>query len=230
MRLHTQLRTLAIALFPLLLAPTVAHAADILVNGDFEADLASTWNNGVSHNTGYTELSGAQLPGWTIESGYSVTIHNTTSYPTISGAYSVNMDGEGRNGHNANLYQDFASASGTSYTLNYDWAIWNTNATPTLKVSVIDISNAQEIYSGTFGGNSAASGVTQHVATSFLGTGNTLRLRIQEGVESGFNDNTFIVDNFSVTAVPEPESYAMLMAGLGILAFATRRRSARHAL
>ena len=40
------------------------------------------------------------------------------------------------------------------------------------------------------------------VLTNFVGTGHLLRLRIQETPESGYNDNTFVVDNFSVTAVP----------------------------
>ena len=31
-------------------------------------------------------------------------------------------------------------------------------------------------------------------------------------------------DNINVVAVPEPESYAMLLAGLGLLGCATRRR------
>lgn len=34
----------------------------------------------------------------------------------------------------------------------------------------------------------------------------------------------FIGVNYLVTAVPEPESYAMMLAGLGLLGFASRRR------
>ena len=33
----------------------------------------------------------------------------------------------------------------------------------------------------------------------------------------------------SVAAVPEPETYAMLLAGLGLLGFASRRRNQKHA-
>ncbi|OZA36288.1 MAG: hypothetical protein B7X87_14305 [Hydrogenophilales bacterium 17-64-34] len=33
-----------------------------------------------------------------------------------------------------------------------------------------------------------------------------------------------IVSRFSVTAVPEPETYAMLLAGLGLVGFVARRR------
>ena len=40
----------------------------------------------------------------------------------------------------------------------------------------------------------------------FSGSGDDLRLRIQENPASGYNDNAFIVENFSVTPVPEPAS------------------------
>jgi len=33
----------------------------------------------------------------------------------------------------------------------------------------------------------------------------------------------------SVTAVPEPETYAMLLAGLGLVGFMARRRKAKQA-
>ncbi|MDP4300801.1 PEP-CTERM sorting domain-containing protein [Leptothrix discophora] len=52
------------------------------------------------------------------------------------------------------------------------------------------------------------------------------------GIEAkGFNpwvDNVSVVSN-TVTAVPEPETYAMMLAGLGAIGFMSRRRKARTA-
>ena len=49
-----------------------------------------------------------------------------------------------------------------------------------------------------------------------------------EGV-NGFNDLSFSFTNVAgVPAIPEPETYAMLVAGLGLLGFAARRRK-QHA-
>lgn len=44
---------------------------------------------------------------------------------------------------------------------------------------------------------------------------------------SGYSMNPeFILDNVNVSAVPEPESYAMLLAGLGLMGYMVRRRKA----
>ena len=44
------------------------------------------------------------------------------------------------------------------------------------------------------------------------------------GGDKDYNDFQFLVSNVSVTPVPEPETYAMLVAGLGMLLLARRRR------
>jgi hypothetical protein len=48
------------------------------------------------------------------------------------------------------------------------------------------------------------------------------------GSPAGPQSDVFF-DGLSVTAVPEPESYAMLLAGLGLLGFAARRRTLKEA-
>src|ERR1043165_2080900 len=88
----------------------------ILVNGGFESE--PNFGAGFSGDAGYTGFTGSQIPGWTIEAGHGATIHNTVLYPTISGKYSLNTDGEGFGGQNANLYQDFASTLGLLYQFN----------------------------------------------------------------------------------------------------------------
>ena len=37
-------------------------------------------------------------------------------------------------------------------------------------------------------------------------------------------DNFSVIDDVTTNAVPEPETYAMMLAGLGLLGFATRRK------
>jgi PEP-CTERM motif len=39
-------------------------------------------------------------------------------------------------------------------------------------------------------------------------------------------NGSFVVDNLTITAIPEPETYAMFLAGLGFMGIAARRRKA----
>jgi len=201
------------------------RAADLIVNGGFENEpnyAAHTFDLG-----SFALLTGSDIPGWTIAAGHSVTIHNHPSffnYPTISGTYSVNTDGEGANGHNADFYQNFASSAGIGYSLQYDWENWFGPSGAKLEVLVTDTVTSSILYDAVL---TTTAGVTHEVGL-FNGTGNALELRIRENPESGRNDNQFIVDNFSVTAatssVPEPSSMALLAAGAFGLAVASYRR------
>ena len=175
----------------------------------------------------------------TIESGSAVTVHNNTVYPFISGIYSVNTDGEGQNGNNANFYQDFASVNGQQYQLDFDWLLWTLTQTAHLDVTITDTVTAAVLYSGNF----APSSGLHHVTALFTGTGNPLRLRIRENPQSGVNDNTFIVDNFVVdlaapvqavapiaTPTLDPTMLALMSLGLlaaGVIAVRRRNRTGR---
>ena len=187
-----------IALHLIVVAATLLLAwsahANVLVNGAFESQ--PNYGSGVVNGVGFSALTGSQIPGWTIEPGHAVTIHDTSTYPFISGPFSVNTDGEGFNAHNANLYQDFASVAGQQYQLQFDWLGW-ISAAANLDVTITDTVTSQVLYHGNF---TWATG-PHHVGSVFVGTGNTLRLRVQESPESGTNDNGFIVDNFVVDPI-----------------------------
>lgn len=43
-------------------------------------------------------------------------------------------------------------------------------------------------------------------------------------IDSGGVNHAYILDNLEVQAVPEPETYALMLAGLGVLGFVARRR------
>ena len=210
--------SLGLALFMAAALPLASHA-NSLVNGGFESQ--PNFGAGISGDSGYSALTGAQIPGWTIEAGHAATVHNTVIYPFISGSYSINMDGEGYLGRNANLYQDFASSSGVGYALDYDWQTWFTDTTPKLNVSITDTVTLALLYQGNF--SVGVDGVVHHVTASFTGTGHALRLRVSELPESGYNDNAFIVDNFAVNAVPEAATWVLMAGGLGALGLARWR-------
>lgn len=198
----------------LVLAPV--SAANILVNGGFEDQ--PNW--GINGDGGYTRLSGGEMPGWVIADGHSVTVHREFGYPTISGNYSINMDGEGFNDHNADFYQDFATEAGHVYTLEYDWSTW-TFGTPVLGVQVINLADSSLVVNDEHGW---VEGGVHHESIQFVGTGGSFRLRVLETFESGINDNTFIVDNFQINEVPGP-GVAVVLACAGLMR--SRRRPGR---
>lgn len=221
-----------LAMLSLALGVPIAADANVLVNGGFE-DMPN-WgaSNGSAcggANTTCSALSGSQLPGWTIESGHLVTVHVAGIYPTVSGIYSINTDGEGFGGANADFYQDFPSVPGRAYAFQFDWYGW-TSTTARLDVTVVDTVTSAELYHGNF----AWSAGSHHVTASFTGTGNTLRLRVLQSPASGTNDNGFVVDNFDVesqqAAQPVPGLNPWLAALLALVAavtgtFALRRRA-----
>ncbi|HEY0369624.1 MAG TPA: DUF642 domain-containing protein [Chthoniobacterales bacterium] len=203
-------------------------AQELLTNGGFE-NQPNYGSGAAGNNTGFSAMTGTQMPGWTVVAGHAATVHGPPAvYPIISGSYSINMDGEGFGGHNADFYQDFATLAGGKYTLGFDYQGWTNNAPNTLlRVSVMDLATSAMIYNQTFAFNAALIHISQLLA---LGNGDAWRLEIQESPESGFNDNQFIVDNFSViqqapaAGVPESAStIALLSIGLSALVRLRRR-------
>jgi PKD repeat protein len=188
-------------------ATNQALTGNLLVNGDFENE--PNWGGGVYYFPGsVTALVSNEIPGWTIEPNHAVTIHLTGGIdPTISGEFSVNPDGEGYDGNNGNFYQDFANNANASYTLSFNWQSWGYSlATPTTskqEVSVEDTVTGAILFDGLYAYDGTGPHPVHAVTANFPGTGNPLRLRIQESPQSGYNDNTFIMDNFSVTGPPK---------------------------
>ncbi len=214
--------TRGLILTGILLTGSLSAHANLLVNGDFEDQ--PNWGNGASGNSGYTLFTNSDdMPGWTISSGYGVTVHNTNSYPTISGNYSVNMDAEGHNQHNASFYQNFATVDGAIYDFSYDWSIWLSNSAIALEVSIIDTLTSSSIYNSFINGNDSRGSDTE--TTTFIGTGNSFQLLIHENPESGVNDNTFMVDNFVVSqANTVPNAPTLLLFGIGFLGLFVSKR------
>lgn len=190
--------------------------ANVLVNGGFES--MPNWGAGISGDGSYTLFVGSSIPGWTIAAGHGATIHNNGAYPFISGTYSLNTDGEGYNGHNVDIYQDFASSIGQPYALTFDWMNWYNDSNPRLDVSVVDTVTNAVLAHGNYG---VLAGLHNELF-NFNGTGNDLRLRVKHDPESAYNDNTFIVDNFAVELVPSPTFACVL--GAAALRQARRRR------
>jgi len=197
--------TLAIAAFAAL-AP-VAHAADLITNGGFENSSFS----GTFQNIG----AGNGLSGWTIESG-SVDLINTYWQPA-SGNYSLDLNGNSA----AVIAQSFATEVGKTYTVTFNMA-GNTDGGGAVKYITAGVNGDHSFTFDTTGQSRGNMGWTTQ-SFSFVADSTTSTLRF-----SGDSRNSYYgaaLDNISVAAaVPEPETYAMLIAGLGLVGFMARRK------
>lgn len=77
-------------------------------------------------------------------------------------------------------------------------------------------------YSAPF--TAAAWGKSEADWLALLGSVTEVRL----SVEAMFGNEVQGIDNFTLTAVPEPSTYGMLALGLAVVGWARRRRSTRH--
>jgi MYXO-CTERM domain-containing protein len=199
-----KLRTI-LAATGLALAAFGAQAANLVTNGSFEDNVIRSGTWGVYSN----------LAGWT-GGARGIELRNNVAGTAQSGSNFVELDTTG----NSSMYQDilgtglvnlsffFAARPNTGITngLGFSFgsfAIGNllpgvANATGTHSWLQYSLNNFQL----------NASGITR---LSFFATGKS------DGLGAS-------LDNVSVSAVPEVETYAMLLAGLGLLGVASRRR------
>jgi subtilisin family serine protease len=161
-------------------------------------------------------LTGSSGPDWLRSPGsYSFSFLNGSGY--TSGQLSFDLLGnrslDGLNGIwtdiftlSVNSMPIFAGSfnmggGGSSYALGPSGTTWNTTSP------------------GFFQGGAT------HVSLpiSLLEGSNTIRFAYT-GLPQGLRDEGWKVGSYTVTAVPEPETYAMLLAGLGLVGAMARRR------
>ena len=124
-------------------------------------------------------------------------------------------------------------AAGPSNTNNGGGAATVTFATPTAFASflwgspdtynTLDVTTSVASYSYTSADFALVANGNQNFA-SYLGFNATGGETILSMTFKSPATNAFEASNFSVTPVPEPETYALMLAGLGAIGFVTRRR------
>jgi hypothetical protein len=206
------LRKLALA--ALLSAPVLASAANLVANGDFEsATPSASWSN--SATTGFAPIT-AYGPC-------------CAPYGTYTGGSNAAFFGWGDQ-TGGSIWQDLVTVAGQNYTVSFEYGAIAAPTLQTMQVSALSGASFATLLGAT---NLKATG-TQNLAAmmsgysfSFTADGATTRLQFSD---TSFNTSSVdgVVDNVSVaiTPVPEPETYALMLAGLGVMTFVARRRKA----
>jgi PEP-CTERM motif len=192
-------------LVALLAAPLMASAVNLVANGSFEADgqTANTWS---IHQ---------DLAGWA-GGAFGIELRNNVAGQAYEGLNFVELDTT----HNSSMFQNIATTLGQQYALSFAYSA---------REGIAGASNGIEVFwngvsQGTFTGDGAGSGNVWSVMSLWVtGAANTSMLSFKAmGTDDSLGGS---LDAVSVTtAVPEPETWALILGGLGIVGFVARRR------
>lgn len=196
----------------LVLAAVGAQASTNLVtNGSFEANV-----QGINSWTIYNNLT-----GWT--GGVAgIELRNHVAGSAQDGVNFVELDTT----KNSSMSQQISFANAGSYVLSFWYAARPDNGSSNQNSDTLGWSVGSS-FSGTVLGNWTAPNATnwQHFTSTFtIGQAGTQTLAFSAlGVSDSYGGS---IDNVSITsAVPEPESYALMLLGLGLMGTMARRRS-----
>lgn len=179
----------------------------------------------------------APLPaGFNNNSGVSPV--NFYEAPSIAGLLPTALDIGGYAIEASAISQDFFATAGDTLSIKFDWAFLSTEsinpdfAFIAINDTVVKFTDAFTLpnvstFNNTFGDfNDVAWGWSN---ASFSYTANASgAVRLVLGVvdlNDDLSTSELRLDNISVSAVPEPETIAMLLAGLGVIGAAARRRA-----
>lgn len=227
------LRTLAAALA--LIAPLAAQAVpttNLITNGSFETYTGTTISSGqwtvvegenASHGSKY-------LNGWKADATHGVELRNNVAGTAKAGNIFVELDshfgyftGNTQTNPCCNSWisQTVSTSADQVYHLSYYYSP---------RLGVADASNGIDVFWNDFklkgntgSGIGQAGNVWQQWEFDVKGTGGWDTLKFAAvGTADTYGGS---LDKVSlVAAVPEPETYALMMAGLGAVAFMARRR------
>jgi hypothetical protein len=194
------------------LAGMPAAQANLLVNPGFEHPASNFLNALVPGNatwiTGWT-ATGTGVHWMTEALGYFTDPIGKDAVDLANYTYA-----------NGGIKQSFATQIGTNYTVGFHGA---TFANPTYGEITALIDNALV---GTYQliNPTSASNTWKYFSFNFTATGTTTTLEFRNtqvaGMQYSFLDNVSV----EVTPVPEPETCALMLAGLSLVGFAARRR------
>ena len=191
----------------LAVAASGVQAQNLVNNGSFEADSQTNW-------TIYSNLT-----GWTGGTN-GIELRNNVAGAAQDGANFVELDTT----KNSSMTQSVTIANDGLYELSFYYSARpNTLAgTNGLDFSFGTLSGS--VLNGV--GNSGSGNTWQHYTGQVFLTAGTKILTF--GASETSDSYGGSLDNISVTAVPEPEAYAMLLAGLGMMGFIANRRRQRQ--
>lgn len=227
MRIYTTFSMLA----GLLLASSAFASTELVMNGGFETGTLSGWTS--------SNLGSGSCPMHSNDFNVSkVSATGCSSVANPSGStYAAYAMNDGKGPLNYVLSQTLSVATGTTGGMfSFDLSSINTSdKNRTLAVFLKDTTtlNSLSLYSAsTYSSNSAWKTINVDISAFLIAAaGDNIILSIDNYIPKSWTgpaglgiDNVSVLANVSVNAVPEPDTYAMLLAGLSLMGFMVRRR------
>jgi hypothetical protein len=206
----------------LLAISLAAHADTIVINGSFEAN-----NIG---NSPWRQLSA--VTGWTSSAtgNAAFEIQKGVTQGGLSGFNQTAFDGiqylELNTHQFTSISQTLATTQGDSYTLSFAYS-GRPNTANQAESAIKVYWGGQEVLSTTA---TASSGWKTYSIKNLTSLGNATELRFSSiGPSSSVSygsylDGVQVSRVLATSPVPEPSTYGMMIAGLGLLSFMARRR------
>ena len=204
-------KTFALALFAAsMAAPLAALAApvDLIVNGSFEDNLMANGNWSIF----------SSLNGWSAGAN-GVELRNNIAGTALAGVNFVELDTTA----NSSISQTVSTVNGQWYALSFNYSNRADTAVDTngLSWSFGSAGGTAPALPAVTGDHSWATFNTLVQATSSSTVLNFAALGNSDGLGTS-------LDKVSLTtAVPEPQTYALMLAGLAAVGFVARRRAKR---
>lgn len=233
---------------------SVASANNVLVNGSFETGNFNGWSAGSTQNSPFVAAlysfpnsaiarnDSNTANSWVVKNNNAPYFDSVAPYvATPISNFSAFNGFDGSPGY-FHLEQAFTYSGGSATAnLSFDWAIQSQYSGLSRSFSANLLNSGHSVVANLFNyvqptGDQRNWTVT-HTALSLdstfssLGAGNyTLQFRI-DIPQDYTGPAQFALDNVAldVTPIPEPETYAGLLAGLGLLGFDARRRKQKAA-
>lgn len=255
--MNTSYKLIAVAALCALGAPAAFAQGTTFANGNFDGGSLANWTVegdvsviGSRKAVALTTASVSNQDDYPLQEGAN-NLSGTAAVDFSSAASFANLsidsfDIGGFAYEGSAIRQEFTAIAGNTLTVNFDWtflsaekAVGNIPANPDFGflaingtvVKIIDALSAPAVgqFDGNFVGFDDSGWVWTTNSYSYTPTTTGLVSLALGVVDIGDYNYTseLRVDNITVSAVPEPESYAMLLAGLAFIGGIARRRSNR---